>query len=92
MEDTAQICEKFTEVYAVLFPLNHITRKIHVLSIVAPRKIREQGAVYRMMKIEQQGKKIHKQLNDLDRQFGNIRNKSQRYFYMLRELENGYYV
>ena len=45
-----------------------------------------------MMKIEQQGEKIHKQLNDLDKQFGNIKNKAKRFFYMLRELENGYYV
>ena len=45
-----------------------------------------------MMKIEQQGEKLHKKLNDLDRQFGNIKNKSKRFFYMLRELENGYYA
>ena len=92
LEETAKICEKFTEVFPMLFPSNHITRKMHVLSIVAPKQIREQGAVYKMMKIEQQGEKIHKQLNDLDRQFGNIRNKAKRFFYMLRELENGYYV
>ena len=65
---------------------------MHVLRIVAPKQIREQGAVYKMMKIEQQGEKIHKQLNDLDRQFGNIKNKAKSFFYMLRELENGYYV
>ena len=86
------MCEKFTEVFPVLFPSNHITRKMHVLSIVAPKQIREQGSVYRMMKIEQQGEKLHKKLNDLDRQFGNIKNKSKRFFYMLRELENGYYA
>ena len=92
LEETAQLCEKFTEIFPVLFPMNHITRKMHVLSIVAPRQIREQGCVYKMMKIEQQGEKLHKQLNDKDKQFANIKNKSQRFFYMLRELENGYYV
>ena len=53
---------------------------MHVLSIVAPKQIREQGAVYKMMKIEQQGEKIHKQLNDLDREFGYIKNKAKRFF------------
>ena len=56
------------------------------------KQIREQGSVYKMMKIEQQGEKLHKKLNDVDRQFGNIKNKSKIFFYMLRELENGYYV
>ena len=92
LEATAKVCETFTEVFPMLFPSYNITRKMHVLSIVAPKQIREQGAVYKMMKIEQQGEKIHKQLNDLDRQFGNIKNKAKRFFYMLRELENGYYV
>ena len=92
LEETAKVCEKFTEAFPVLFPSNNITRKMHVLSIIAPKQIREQGSVYKMMKIEQQGVKLHKKLNDLDRQFGNIKNKSKRFFYMLRELENGYYV
>ena len=92
LEETAQIYAKFTEVFPMLFPSNHITRKMHVLSIVAPKQIREQGAVYKMMKIEQKGEQIHKQLNDLDSQFSNIKNKSKRFFYMLRELENKYYV
>ena len=41
LEETAQLCEKFTEIFPVLFPMNHITRKMHVLSIVTPRQIRE---------------------------------------------------
>ena len=77
LEQTAKVCEKFTEAFPVLFPSNNITRKMHVLSIIAPKQIREQGSVYKMMKIEQQGEKLHKKLNDLDRQFGNIKNKSK---------------
>ena len=59
LEETAKICEQFTEVYPLLFPQNNITRKMHCLSIVAPKQIREQGAVYKMLKIEQQGEKLH---------------------------------
>ena len=32
-----------------------------------------------MLKIEQQGEKIHGQINELDRQFANIKNKSKIY-------------
>ena len=48
LEETARICEQFTEVFPVLFPQNHITRKMHVLSIVAPMQIRQQGIVYKI--------------------------------------------
>ena len=92
LEETANTCEKFTEVFPVLFPTTHITRKMHVLSIVAPMQIREQGCVYKMLKIEQAGEVLHKTLNALDLQFGNEKDKSKRYFQMLRELENSYYV
>ena len=91
LEDTAQTCEKLTQVFPLLFPQHHITRKMHVLSIVAPKQIREQGAVYKMLKIEQQGEKLHMELNEKEKQFKNIRNKSQKYFLMLRELESSYY-
>ncbi len=88
----ARICEQFTEVFLVLFLQNHITRKMHVLSIVAPMQIRQQWIVYKMLKIEQAGEVLHKKLNDLDTQFNNEKDLSQRYFKMLRELENKYYV
>ena len=58
---------------------------------VAPMQIREQGCVYKMLKIEQAGEVLHKTLNALDLQFGNEKDKSKRYFQMLRELENLYY-
>ena len=57
---------------------------MHVLSIVAPRQIRDQGCVYKMLKIEQAGEVLHKTLNGLDLQFGNEKDKSKRYFKMLR--------
>ena len=69
MEATAKTCESFTEVYPLLFPNNHISRKMQVLSIVAPKQIRKQGAVYKMLEIEQQRKKIHHEMNVKEDQF-----------------------
>ena len=92
LEETASTCEKFTEIFPVIFPGTHITRKMHVLSIVAPMQIREQGSVYKMLKIEQAGEVLHKTLNGLELQFGNEKDKAKRYFQMLRELENSYYI
>ena len=84
--------EKFTELFPVLFPDTHITRKMHVLSIVAPVQIRKQRSVYKMLKIEQAGEVLHKTLNKYDLQFANEKNISKKYFRMLRELENSYYI
>ena len=74
----------------MLFPQTHITRKMHCLSIVAPRQIREQASVYKMLKIEQAEEVLHKKLNKLDLQFGNEKDKGKRFYQ--RELENSYYV
>ena len=92
LEDTARTCEKLTEVFPVLFPDTNISRKMHCFSIVAPQQIRKQGIVYKMLKIEQAGEVLHKTLNQLDLQFGNEKNVSKKFFKMLRELENSYYV
>ena len=45
-----------------------------------------------MLKIEQAGEVLHKTLNGLELQFGNEKDKAKRYFQMLRELENSYYI
>ena len=91
-EQTAQACEKFTEIFLVLFSENHLTRKMHVLGIVAPMQIRTQEIVYKMLKVEKAGEVLDKKLNDLDTQFNNEKDLSERFFKMLRELENTYYV
>ena len=45
-----------------------------------------------MLKIEQAGEVLHKTLNKYDLQFANEKNISKKYFRMLRELENSYYI
>ena len=92
LEKTAVECAKFTNIFPVLFPEENITRKMHVLSIVAPKQIKEQKLAYKMFKVEQMGESIHKTFNELERRFANQFNKSQQYYLMLREYENLLYV
>lgn len=65
-----------------------MTRKIHSLSVVFPKYIREQNIVYQMLKLEQEGERIHKELNQLEQSLGNIRNKPFRYYHLLKK----YYI
>ena len=92
IEDAATKCEKFTAAFPMLFPQNNITRKMHALSIVLPRQIRKDGIFYKMLKIEQMGESLHQKLNTLETRYANVRPKSKRYFLMLQELENSYYI
>ena len=92
IEDAATKCEKFTAAFPMLFPQNNITRKMHALSIVLPRQIRKDGIFYKMLKIEQMGESLHQKLNTLETRYANVWPKSKRYFLMLEELENSYYI
>ena len=65
---------------------------MHVLSIVTSMQIRQQGIVTKMLQVEQAGEVLHKKLNYLDTKFNNEKDLSQRYYKMLIELENTYYV
>ena len=65
---------------------------MHVLSIVAPKQIKEQKLAYKMLKVEQMGESLHKTFNELERRFSNQFDKAQQYYLMLREYENSLYV
>ena len=92
IEDAAIKCEKFTTAFPILFPQNNITRKMHALSIILPRQIRKDGIFYKMLKIEQIGESLHQKLNTLETRYASVMPRSKRYFLMLEELENSYYV
>ena len=89
---TAEICQSFTKMFPILFPDQSITRKMHVLSIVAPKQIRGQKLVYKILKFVERGENLHSKLNKLERQYKNITNKADRMFYMLKEYETSLYV
>ena len=84
----AQLCESFGEFYPVYFPKNNLTRKMHSLSYVFPRFIREQNICYKMLKLEQEGERLHHVLNEIERRYENIKKRPLRYFYMLLEYKN----
>ena len=85
---TANICQSFTKRFPILFPDQSITCKMHVLSIVAPKQIREQKMLYKILKVER-GENLHCKLNKLQRQYTNMTN---RMFYMFKEYETSLYV
>ena len=65
---------------------------MHVLSIVAPKQIREQKLVYKILKLVEAGENLHCKLNKLERQYVNITNKADRMFYMMQEYETSLYI
>ena len=64
-QKTAKICESYTKRFPILFPECSITRKQHVLSIVAPKQIRQQQIVYKIWKLVERGENLHCKLNKL---------------------------
>ena len=60
-------------------------RKGHVLSVVFPKYIRS-GTVYRYLKIEHAGENIHTKYNRLEKKHNNQKNRSQRFFLVIRDL------
>ena len=51
-ELSAKKCEDVSKMFPLLFPEHNLTRKLHVLGIVAPRQIRKHKMAYKMLKIE----------------------------------------
>ena len=86
-EETAKACEKYTERFPMLFR-RPLTRKMHVLPIVLPWFIRNRGDYYKYLKMEQDGESLHHQLNELEKQYGCVKNKAEMYYLIIKELEN----
>ena len=57
-----------------------------MMSVVLPRHIRETGDYFKYLKLEQAGERLHNVLNQLERQYGTVRNIALRYFYMMKAL------
>ena len=87
-EKGATLCEEFGETFPVNFPERQITTKIHTLSFVFPKFIREQNICYKMLQLEQGGERLHAILNRIEKKLENISNPSTRYWLLLKEYEN----
>ena len=86
-EEATKACENYTRRFPVLFKRN-MTRKMHVFSIVLPKFIREKGDYFKYLKLEQNGESRHHLLNELEVTHACLKNQSERYFLMLKALEN----
>ena len=87
LEKGAKQCELFGKLYPVLFPKETISRKQHVLIVVLPKFLR-QGIMYRFLKVEQKGENLHCTFNRLETQLEHVKNKSDRFFQMIKAHEN----
>ena len=91
-ESAAQVCEEWCQVYPVFFPNKNLTRKMVEWSIMMPKFIREKkGFMNTMLRLEQEGEHLHQILNSLENRFKSVYNKSERYYLILKELENKHY-
>ena len=88
VEELARSCEKYCEEFPILFPQVSMTPKMHILSCVLPKHIREQKIYYKMLKVEQEGERINKVLNEIETTLIHMKKKSLRYFILLKTYEN----
>ena len=64
---------------------------MHILSCVLPKQIREQGLAHIMLKVEQEGERLNKELNELEDRLLHIKHKPTRYFQLIQDLQNKIY-
>ena len=88
VEELATSCEKYCEIFLVLFPHINMTPKMNILSCVMPKHIREQKIYYKMLKVEQEGERVNKVLNEIETTLIHMKKKPLRYFLLLKTYEN----
>ena len=82
-EETAQALEEFGKFFPVNFNRN-MTREMSLLSIEAPKQVREDGDFFKYLKLEQEIERAHNVLNTFERQFECIKNKVEKFYLMIR--------
>ena len=60
--------------------------------VPSAKQIREQGLVYKILKLVESEENWHCKLNKLERQYTNVTNRSERMFCMMKEYENSLYM
>ena len=77
-EETALRVEEFGKFFPVNFNRN-MPRKMSLLSIEAPKQVREDGDFFKYLKLEQEIERAHNVLNKLERQFECVKNKVENF-------------
>ena len=67
--------EEFSRYFPVHF-FRNMTRKMHILSIIAPEQVRRNGNFYKYLKLEQETERAHHVLNQLEAQYECVKNKA----------------
>ena len=87
-EEAADVCESWGDYFPVHFSKKNITRKMNSLIMVFPNFIRQQNICYKMLKLEQEGERLHHVLKMIEKKYLNVKNKPLRYFYLIKDYEN----
>ena len=91
-ESLARECEKWCEVFPVLFPKRTLTRKMIELSLVMPKFVREQPSLLnKILRLEQEGERLHAIMNRSETKFKGTKRKYEKYWQMLEDHENKIY-
>ena len=65
-----------------------MTKLLDLFFVPSAKQIREQGLVYKILKLVESGENLHHKLNKLERQYNNVTNRSERMFSMIKEYKN----
>ena len=57
-----------------------------VLSLTFPEIVRKKKSLFLYLKMEQEGERMHKRLNELDQKYLNVKNVGEKFFLMIRDL------
>ena len=95
-EEAAINSASFTKKYPVYFEDGSITHKMHLIGFVIPKVIRNDKSdniMYKILKVEQAGEKLHQKWNMLDQtRFFAVRNGCDKLLYTYMEYENNLYM
>ena len=80
-------------IFPVMFPEICLTRKMVEMSLVMPKFIRDHpGLLNKILRLGQEGEHIHALMNRSESKFKSTKDKSERYWQMLKYYENKLYT
>ena len=66
----------------------NLTRKMHILSVIASEQVHRNRNFYKYLKLEQETERAHHILNLLEVRIECVKNKAMKYFLMLQAFKN----
>ena len=81
------------DIFSMKFPGRDLTRKIVEISLVFPKFIREKplGFINKILSLEQEGERLHNQMNNLERKNLMILNRAEQFWKIMEDYENKLY-